>query len=63
MNYRNEWLTACFCTTKAKEILVYFKHRNDPIRFTTAVLDEMKHEPNVTAICDADTGEIIYRPA
>ena len=61
MDYKAEWLEACFSTYKPrKTILVTFRGRNDWPEYSASMLELMKTDPDVINISDGQTGELIY---
>lgn len=44
-----------------RRILAYFKGRQEPAHYTAAIMQLLKTDPEIEAIADADTGEIIWR--
>jgi len=61
MEFKTEWLQACFSNNAPrKTILVTYKGRNDWPEYSASMLELMKTDPDVIAISDGQTGEIIY---
>lgn len=61
MNYRNEWLSACFgSSVGASMIDVKFKHHVETDVFSRSMLQALSDDPAVEYITDADTGEILF---
>ena len=61
MEFKTEWLQACFSSdAPRKTIFVTFRGRNDWPEYSAGMLELMKTDPDVMAISDGQTGEIIY---
>ena len=60
MNYRNDWLSACFGPASGPQIDVKFKHHADTDIFSRSMLQALSEDPAVEYITDADTGEILF---
>lgn len=58
-NYRNEWLNACFTQTAAAPIIATFKNGREA-NYTMRIFQELKTDPDVKYIIDAETGEILH---
>lgn len=59
MNYRNEWLTACFSSSAATPIIAVFKSGREE-RYTMRIFQELKTDPAISYIYDAETGELLH---
>lgn len=46
-----------------RPILAYFRGREEPARYTAAILPLLQTDPDLEQITDADTGEVIFRRA
>lgn len=46
-----------------RPIMAYFRGREEPARYTAAILPLLQTDPDIEQITDADTGEVIYRRA
>lgn len=61
MNYRNDWLSACFGSSAGASMIdVKFKHHADTDIFSRSMLQILSEDPAVEYITDADTGEILF---
>ena len=61
MNYRNEWLSACFGSSAGASMIgVKFKHHAETDVFSRSMLQALSDDPAVEYITDADTGEILF---
>ena len=61
MNYRNEWLSACFGPASGPQVDVKFKHHaGGTDRFPFSAIAELCEDPLVEYITDANTGEILF---
>lgn len=60
MNYRNDWLSACFGPASGPMINVKFKHHSETDAFSRSMLQMLSEDPAVEYITDADTGEILF---
>ena len=46
-----------------RPIMAYFRGREEPARYTAAILPLLQTDPDIERITDAETGEVIYRRA
>lgn len=60
MNYKNNWLSACFGASAGGGLInVKFKGR-DVADFPRGSLEELKSDPETEWITDNETGEILF---
>lgn len=60
MNYKNEWLTACFTSSSAAApIIAVFKSGREE-HYTMRIFQDLKTDPAVKCIYDAETGELLH---
>ena len=60
MNYRNEWLSACFSSSSAAApIIAVFKNGREE-RYTMRIFQDLKTDPAISYIYDAETGELLH---
>ena len=60
MNYKNNWLSACFGSGVPVALInVKFKGR-DVADFPRASLEDLKSDPDTEWITDDETGEVLF---
>ena len=59
MDYRNEWLSACFEKTEAESIKAYFKNGREA-DYTMNIYSLLVTDPTVYMIISNETGEIYF---
>lgn len=60
MNYRNEWLTACFTSSSAAAPIVAVFKNGSEARYTMRIFQDLKTDPAIMYIYDAETGELLH---
>jgi len=61
MNYKNNWLSACFGSGVPGGLInVKFKGDAEEQPFTMAVFDMLQTDPRVEYITSDETGEVLY---
>ena len=53
------FVNSCYGKTTAPEIIATFRNGRQ-IKFTTAIFQELVHDPEVKVITDAETGEVLH---
>lgn len=59
MNYKEQWLTACFSSSGAAPIIATFKSGMEAT-YTMKIFQDLKTDPEIRYIVDAETGELLY---
>ena len=60
MNYRSEWLNACFGKTdKAESILAIFKSGRE-VNYTMSIFNSLVTDPAIKEIVSLETGEVLF---
>ena len=60
MNYRNEWLNACFGKVKHEESITAIFKGGRKISFPISTMELLKTDPQVVTIYSNETGEVYF---
>lgn len=60
-NIKNDLLKAIKNSSDNQNIIAYFRGCLEPIAYTMAIYNLLITDPDTEVICDAATGEILYK--